>query len=202
MSNQIRPGVRGGRDQFNWNQVKEDKQRLNYLGSSIHGVPDKFKRGRPETFWYAKEEKTITKVSEKSEIVEVQAKERQMMEKLLGGGDKLRRRKIEVPKENTKDEVIEKDVHRKPPVMDNFLTSERRVSDLRKEPGNSFYRKKEKVNCAQMKRRNQRNDFEISSKYRDRRDYNRDYEHINSRFNRRSRSRSSSRPRSCTRSRV
>lgn len=94
MSNQIRPGVRGGRDQFSWDQVKEDKQRLNYLGSSIHGVPDKFKRGNPETFWYAKEEKTISKVTEKSEIEELKAKERFMMETLLGnGGVKSKRTK-------------------------------------------------------------------------------------------------------------
>ena len=28
-----RGGVRGGRDQFNWEDVKEDKDRENYLGS-------------------------------------------------------------------------------------------------------------------------------------------------------------------------
>jgi hypothetical protein len=83
MSHQIRPGVRGGRDQFSWDQVKEDKQRSNYLGSSIHGVPDKFKKG-PETFWYAKEKITETNGSETSEIKSIKAKEKQMMEALLG----------------------------------------------------------------------------------------------------------------------
>lgn len=87
MSHQIRPGARGGRDQFSWDQVKEDKQRLNYLGSSIHGLPDKFKKG-PETFWYAKETKSIPekKSNDKSEIDAIKDKEKQMMEALLGGG--------------------------------------------------------------------------------------------------------------------
>lgn len=88
MSHHIRPGARGGRDQFSWDQVKEDKQGSNYLGSSIHGLPDKFKKG-PETFWYAKETKTISeKKSEKSEIELIKEKERLAMEALLGGSIK------------------------------------------------------------------------------------------------------------------
>lgn len=90
MSHQIRPGSRGGRDQFSWDQVKEDKQRSNYLGSSIHGLPDKFKKG-PETFWYAKETKTIPeKKSEKSEIELLKEKEKMAMEMLLGGNLKTK----------------------------------------------------------------------------------------------------------------
>lgn len=84
MSHQIRPGVRGGRDQFSWDQVKEDKQRSNYLGSSIHGVPDKFKKG-PETFWYAKGKAQSASESKTSEIEAIKIKEKQMMEALLGG---------------------------------------------------------------------------------------------------------------------
>ena len=85
MSHQIRPGARGGRDQFSWDQVKEDKQRSNYLGSSIHGLPDKFKKG-PETFWYTKETNTISeKKSEKSEIALLKEKEKLAMDTLLGG---------------------------------------------------------------------------------------------------------------------
>lgn len=90
MSQQIRPGARGGRDQFSWDKVKEDKQRLNYLGSSIHGLPDKFKKG-PETFWYAKETKSIPEKKSndiKSEIEAIKDKEKQIMETLLGGKSK------------------------------------------------------------------------------------------------------------------
>ena len=87
MAHQIRPGARGGRDQVSWDQVKEDKQRLNYLGSSIHGVPDKFKKG-PETFWYAKEQKTEPEASKKNEIEAIKSKEKQMMEVLLCGNAK------------------------------------------------------------------------------------------------------------------
>ena len=87
MSHQIRPGARGGRDQFSWDQVKEDKQRLNYLGSSIHGVPDKYKKG-PDTFWYAKENKTIPDSKGIEEIEMLKNKEKQIMETLLGGDTK------------------------------------------------------------------------------------------------------------------
>ena len=96
MSHQIRPGVRGGRDQFSWDQVKEDKQRLNYLGSSIHGVPDRFKKG-PETFWYAKESKSIPESGEKDSIEIIKNKEKQMMETLLGiGGPKTKAKPVEI----------------------------------------------------------------------------------------------------------
>ena len=33
-----RGGVRGGRDQFNWEDVKEDKDRENYLGNDQTGM--------------------------------------------------------------------------------------------------------------------------------------------------------------------
>ena len=34
--NPIRGGTRGGKDQFQWDEVKEDKHRENYLGLYIH----------------------------------------------------------------------------------------------------------------------------------------------------------------------
>lgn len=90
MSNPIRPGARGGRDQFSWEKVKEDRQRINYLGSSIHGLPDKFKKG-PETFWYAKETKTIPSTQDKTELESIKEKERLAMEALLGNSSKTSR---------------------------------------------------------------------------------------------------------------
>ena len=35
-----RGGVRGGRDQFNWDDVKTDKDRENYLGKSLDSSDD------------------------------------------------------------------------------------------------------------------------------------------------------------------
>lgn len=109
MSNQIRPGARGGRDQFSWDQVKEDKLRLNYLGSSIHGVPDKYKKG-PDTFWYAKEP-TNTTLKSKNEIKNVKDKEKQMMESLLGGsgnGGLLKPKLVKAEQVTSKPNIIQR----------------------------------------------------------------------------------------------
>lgn len=114
MSHQIRPGARGGRDQFSWDQVKEDKQRLNYLGSSIHGVPDKFKKG-PETFWYAKETKSIPEKRTdevKSEIMSIKEKEKQMMEALLGGRTSKKEREYSHQSVNNEESRVQNDGRR------------------------------------------------------------------------------------------
>lgn len=112
MSNPIRPGARGGRDQFSWEKVKEDKQRINYLGSSIHGLPDKFKKG-PETFWYAKETKTIPSFQDKTEIESIKDKEKRAMEALLGNSSKptrseFHRHKQETLREHSSDQLNHK----------------------------------------------------------------------------------------------
>lgn len=112
MSRDIRPGARGGRDQFSWEQVKEDKQRLNYLGSSIHGLPDKFRKGA-ETYWYAKNTKSIPVQATKSaEMNDIKDKERQVMDALLGISAPSRKTKLteHVPSES---HITNRDEHTK-----------------------------------------------------------------------------------------
>lgn len=113
MSHQIRPGARGGRDQFSWDQVKEDKQRSNYLGSCIHGLPDKFKKGA-ETFWYTKETKSIPVTSAKEEIKNIKSKEKQLMDALLGDSSSANKKKPEIVKtEENKRSLSDYDQSRK-----------------------------------------------------------------------------------------
>lgn len=41
------PGARGGRDQFNWENVKSDKDREFYLGHSVKASTGRWQKGKP-----------------------------------------------------------------------------------------------------------------------------------------------------------
>ena len=49
-----RGGTRGGKDQFNWDDVKGDKDREYYLGHSLKASVGRWQRGK-DILWYTRE---------------------------------------------------------------------------------------------------------------------------------------------------
>ena len=51
-----RGGTRGGKDQFNWEDVKGDKDREYYLGHSVKASVGRWQRGK-DILWYTRDKK-------------------------------------------------------------------------------------------------------------------------------------------------
>ncbi|KAJ7514227.1 hypothetical protein O6H91_23G034100 [Diphasiastrum complanatum] len=80
-----RGGVRGGRDQFNWEDVKADKHRENYIGHSLKAPVGRWQKGK-DLHWYTKDKKSAMLASEiaKEEIERIKLEEEQAMREALG----------------------------------------------------------------------------------------------------------------------
>uniref|UniRef100_A0A1A7XCG4 Chromosome 1 open reading frame 35 n=1 Tax=Iconisemion striatum TaxID=60296 RepID=A0A1A7XCG4_9TELE len=76
-------GLRGGQDQFNWDDVKVDKHRENYLGNSLMAPVGRWQKGKDLT-WYAKDKKTGKALSKAEELASVKAAEHEAMMAALG----------------------------------------------------------------------------------------------------------------------
>ncbi|KAK5860095.1 hypothetical protein PBY51_021596 [Eleginops maclovinus] len=76
-------GVRGGQDQFNWDDVKGDKHRENYLGNSLMAPVGRWQKGK-DLSWYAKDKKGGAPLSKEEEIAAVKAAEHEALMAALG----------------------------------------------------------------------------------------------------------------------
>ncbi|KAI8073071.1 kinase phosphorylation protein-domain-containing protein [Gongronella butleri] len=95
-----RGGVRGGRDQFSWEDVKTDKHRENYLGNSLMAPVGRWQQGKDLT-WYAKKQKSDEMEAERrSEIARLKDAEADAMAVALG-----MRKKKTIDSNVTKDEI-------------------------------------------------------------------------------------------------
>ncbi|XP_034038776.1 multiple myeloma tumor-associated protein 2 isoform X2 [Thalassophryne amazonica] len=75
-------GVRGGQDQFNWDDVKVDKHRENYLGNSLMAPVGRWQKGKDLT-WYSKDKKGAA-LSKDDELAAVKAAEHEALMAALG----------------------------------------------------------------------------------------------------------------------
>ncbi|KAJ4802308.1 Multiple myeloma tumor-associated protein 2 [Rhynchospora pubera] len=92
MYHPTRGGVRGGRDQFKWDDVKADKHRENYLGHSIKAPVGRWQKGK-DLFWYTRDKSgENSEDALKEEIRRVKEEEEQAMREALGLAPKRAKR--------------------------------------------------------------------------------------------------------------
>jgi len=81
-----RGGVRGGQDQFNWDDVKSDKDRECYLGHSVMVPTGKWQEGK-DLIWYTRNKNNDAEAAErrrKDELKSVKDLEARAMAAALG----------------------------------------------------------------------------------------------------------------------
>lgn len=85
-----RGGVRGGKDQFNWDSVKTDKDREFYLGHSVKASVGRWQKNK-DIFWYTRD-KGSGAGSVQDEVAAIKEEEERLMQEALGLRPKTERR--------------------------------------------------------------------------------------------------------------
>jgi len=97
-----RGGVRGGKDQFEWESVRKDKHKENYLGNSISITPaPTFNCRKPNTLWYQRDTPlnvVASKRTTKEELDEIKQQEQDLMNEALGIAPTKKRKAKELGK--------------------------------------------------------------------------------------------------------
>ena len=78
-----RGGVRGGRDQFNWEEIKTDKFRECYLGASVKASVGRWQKNR-DVLWYTRDGGPGGAQAAADELASVKAEEERLMQEALG----------------------------------------------------------------------------------------------------------------------
>lgn len=76
----VRGGTRGGRDQFNWDDVKLDKYKENYIGQTERTIRPTFNCPKPNSLWWTKNDGSSTQQGHPAaDIRSVKQEEDQLM---------------------------------------------------------------------------------------------------------------------------